>query len=174
MLEKNGLGSAEVLAMGQKKYGPFCVSTFLITRELENAHNVHDCLVEKLQTNTKNTLLDKRRFIVSLGQTIGKMHAGGIFHGDLRTGNVFARRINGEWEFFFLDNERTRRYRRIGRYLRIKNLVQINMLEPGSISATERMRFFKAYLKENPVLKADYKWLARVVMARTTRRLHSG
>ena len=171
MLKENGLGIAEVIAMGQKKYGPFCVSNFLITRELEDAQNVHNCITEKWQTNTKNTLLDKRRFIVTLGKTIGKMHAAGIFHGDLRTGNVFAGKVNGDWEFFFLDNERTRRFRRIGQRLRIKNLVQINMLEPGLVSATERMRFFKSYLKANQYIQHRYKNMQKQVVSKTNYRL---
>ena len=103
-----------------------------------------------------------------LGETIGKMHAAGIFHGDLRSGNVFVKKVDDEWEFFLLDNERTKKYNRIRNRLRLKNLVQINMFKEG-LSRTDRMRFFKAYLNENPTIDRNV-WANRI-MRKTDVRL---
>jgi hypothetical protein len=97
------------------------------------------------------------------------MHRAGIIHGDLRPGNVLARKVADGWEFFFLDNERTRKWPWLPMRLRLKNLVQINML-PEGISRTDRMRFFQAYMLANPSVCAAYKEWAERIMTRTRRR----
>jgi hypothetical protein len=93
----------------------------------------------------------------------------GIVHGDLRPGNVLARQTAGRWEFFFIDNERTRKCRFLSRHLRLKNLVQINML-PAGLTRTDRMRFFQSYMLANPSVCVSYRRWAERIMARTRRR----
>ncbi len=133
MLSKNGLLSPEVVMMGEKRYGPFCLRNFLITRELENAETIHDYFLDKRDIQRNDTFQDNRRFIRALGKTIGRMHSAGIFHGDLRTGNVFTKKSGENREFYFLDNERTRKFCHLPNRLRLKNLMQINMLDLGLI-----------------------------------------
>jgi tRNA A-37 threonylcarbamoyl transferase component Bud32 len=65
-------------------------------------------------------------FLYSLGLTIGQFHQCGFFHGDLRWRNVLTRQENGNWSFYFIDNDRTKLFRMgIPLRLRIKNLAQI-------------------------------------------------
>jgi len=98
------------------------------------------------------------------------MHAAGIFHGDLRLGNILAKEENNGWHFFLIDNERTRKFRRLPSRLRLKNLVQVNMLNSDGITKTDRMRFFKAYFKENPLMTYKRKrWVERII-EKTDRR----
>lgn len=171
MLEENGLHSPDIIAMGELNYGPVCVENFLITRELENAHNIYTSLSDNWPELTIEALRDKRAFISELGKTIGRMHAAGIFHGDLRPGNVFAQKLDGSWRFFFLDNERTMKFPVLPRRLRIKNLVQINMLVPGSVTTADRLRFLKTYVSQNPKIKSQVKSLALKVSEKTRQRL---
>ena len=168
MLAKNGLYSPQIVSIGQWNYGPICTKSFMITRELENTKGIIELC--KSFSEKKNALADKRRFIRTLGQTIGQMHATGIFHGDLRTGNVFAGKINGNWRFFFLDNERTMKFSALPKRLRLKNLVQINMLR-DEVDLTDRLRFLKSYLQHNPCLQAEYKSFARKITHKTRHRL---
>jgi predicted unusual protein kinase regulating ubiquinone biosynthesis (AarF/ABC1/UbiB family) len=98
------------------------------------------------------------------------MHAAGIFHGDLRLGNVLVQKNEGQWRFFFIDNERTKKFYRLPSRLRLKNLVQINMFR-YDIGNTDRLRFFKAYLKENPsTVRKRNKW-GKKVITKTNLRL---
>jgi tRNA A-37 threonylcarbamoyl transferase component Bud32 len=98
------------------------------------------------------------------------MHAAGIFHGDLRLGNVLVQKNEGQWRFFFIDNERTKKFYHLPDSLRLKNLVQVNMFREG-ISRTDHLRFFKAYLKENPsIVRKQNKW-AKKIVTKTNRRL---
>jgi len=148
MLAENGFESPYVIAMGQRNFAFLTTRSFVVTLEVENSRSVYQLVsaAEKLQ--------ERRSFIRAFGCTIGRMHADGIFHGDLRPGNVLARKTEDrgqktedgkQWHFFFLDNERTKKFRRLPARLRLKNLVQINMFEPGAVNNTDRMRFFKEY-----------------------------
>jgi len=170
MLAENGLRSPEVVAVAANCIGPVCIKNFLITQSLEEAQPLWKHIrgdkeggFSKLDNISQRAVLLKR-----LGKTIGKMHAAGIFHGDLRSGNVFVKKVDNEWEFFLLDNERTKKYAHIRNRLRLKNLVQINMFKEG-LSRTDRMRFFKAYLNENPAIDRN-EWANRV-MQKTQARL---
>lgn len=170
MLEENGLGCPGVVAVGEFRYDLIYAKPFLITRKLQKAKSLCVCIRDFGDVKKHGTLTERRDFFNSLGSTIGKMHASKIFHGDLRPGNVFAEQDDGKWKFFFLDNERTMKLRRLPHRRRLKNLVQINMIVDG-ISYTDRMRFFKSYLEENTDLPGSRKALAAEVASRTEKRL---
>jgi hypothetical protein len=115
-------------------------------------------------------LVARRQLLRSLGSFIGRLHAEGFIHGDLRPGNVFAAVENGGFRFALIDNERTvRRQPPPGRAL-LRNLMQLNMLAPGELSRTDRMRFFRAWRQQMPelspleakILGAEaYRWAMR-------------
>ncbi len=171
MLAENGLLSPEVIAVGELKYGLLCARTFLVTREVDNARSVCDLLADDLCGDNRIIGAQKRSFICEFAHVVGRMHAGGIFHGDLRLGNVLARKVDGGWEFFFLDNERTRKFSHLPLCLRIKNLVQISMLRSEAITNTDRLLFARVYFRHNPVSSAVRKaWIRRAV-SKTNKRL---
>jgi serine/threonine protein kinase len=171
MLAENGFYVPQTVALGERRFGPLCTSNFLITRELAGADNLYDRFDGNWRGQSPQVLRDKRRFIKALGQTVGCMHREGIFHGDLRAGNIFTKSSNDTWQFFFLDNERTGKFMLLPRRLRLKNLVQVNMLQSENISNTDRMRFFEAYLEQNGHLGSKWKDLARRIIVKTHRRL---
>jgi len=175
MLAEQGFSVAETVALCERRYGPFCTSNLLITRELTGAEDLYACFNGKRQGISADSLCAKRRLLRALGETVGRMHRAGIFHGDLRAGNIFAKSSDSAWQFFFLDNERTRRFGVLPGRLRFKNLVQLNMLQSEVITLTDRMRFFKAYLAQNDDVRGRWKELARRVVVKTRRRLeHAG
>jgi tRNA A-37 threonylcarbamoyl transferase component Bud32 len=170
MLQKEGFYVPEVIAFGEEKSGFICRRNFLLTRQVEDAQQLSILLSSLCQNLTKEALRDKRRLIKAFGQTIGKMHAAGVFHGDLRLGNILAKRNKAGWQFFFLDNERTRKFSKLPEKLRLKNLVQVNMFRKG-ISNTDRSRFLKAYIEENPTIVSAQKSLAQKITTKTNSRL---
>lgn len=168
MLEDCGLLSPEIVAMGQRKIGTIVIKSFLLTRSVENSASLYEYVHgDKLNPS------DRKTFITQLGTVIGRMHSAGIFHGDLRPGNILIKESQGSFAFYFLDNERTRRFKVLPEKLRIKNLVQINMFRINELCATDRMRFYKSYLTENTGEIDTPKELAKIVAEKTTRRLKS-
>jgi len=165
MLAAVNLLSPEVIAMGQKMSGPFVTKSFLITRSVENAPDLttHIAKADNLKT--------KRQFIRRLAETIGKMHAANISHGDLRTGNLLVKPAGDDWDFYLLDNERTVKYNKLPDKLRFKNLVQIGMVITKNLTNTDKARFYKTYLEQNQQTIPNPKELARKVIARIKERL---
>ena len=171
MLTQNSLDSPAVIAIGEHKAGLFNAGNFLVTLEVENARRIYQFISDSPKNLTIEQLRNKRSLIRAFGQTVGKMHKAGIFHGDLRLGNVLARQDENGWQFFFIDNERTRKFYRLPNRLRLKNMVQINMYRTVAVTNTDRMRFFTAYLAKNPSIISGRNEWAKKIIAKTNRRL---
>jgi len=170
LLQRNGFFVPPVVAVGEDRRFVFCTRSFLLTSGIENARPLYEWVVG-LSGSDAISRGRRRALVCELGHTIGRMHALGICHGDLRPGNVLAEEIGGKWTFHLLDNERTRRLPYLPRYLRIKNLVQIGMVGDEYLGYSDRMRFFREYLRTNPRLHNRRKNLAAAVVSRTRQRL---
>lgn len=96
----------------------------IITEAIEDAPSVAAWAVSLLR-DKPNAL---RGFVIAYARLIGKWHKSGCYHGDLRSGNVLAKKVNGSWEFYFLDNERNRSIDKLPVSKITHNLMQINML----------------------------------------------
>jgi tRNA A-37 threonylcarbamoyl transferase component Bud32 len=166
ILGENGFDTPAIIAIGKFRYGLCRTTNFMVTLEIEDAKQIY-----RVVSDSKLAARDKRELIRAFGQTIGKMHAKGIFHGDLRLGNILAKREKDRWRFFFLDNERTRKFNSLPAQLRLKNLVQVNMPPPESMRNTDRMRFFKEYWAENKESEAEKTMLIKEVLKKTSYRL---
>ena len=113
----------------------------------------------------------KRDNIRGLARSIRRFHDAGFVHGDLLATNVFvvAQRV-ANLEFYFMDNDRTRRY---PSWLRQpfwkRNLIQLNRMPLAGISLQDRMRFLHAYLNVERLCGADRQF-ARWLEVRTRQR----
>ena len=173
MLTENGLETPAVIAIGRYGNGLFGTTDFVVTLEAENTKPIAGHIPENLQNLNTEELRDYRALIGELGRTTGKMHARGIFHGDLRIGNILAGEFEGKWRFFFLDNERTKKFILLRPRLRLKNLVQVNMVSAKALMYSDRWRFFRCYLDENPDIKRIRKKWAHKIIKKTRYRLRN-
>ncbi|MEM9254521.1 MAG: lipopolysaccharide kinase InaA family protein [Pseudomonadota bacterium] len=95
--------------------------------------------------DTRDTVFIRRQLLSEFGRFIGRLHATGFVHGDLRPGNVLAEHRGSGFHFTLLDNERNQQlHPPPGRAL-LKNLMQLNMLPTSVLSKSDRLRFFKAW-----------------------------
>lgn len=163
VLSSSGLKVPETIAIGEKRYGPVLVKEFAVTLEAVEAKSVYWWL--------RHRAGDRSRFVMELGDAVGRMHKANICHGDLRPGNILADRSEEGFEFYFLDNERTCQPGKLSWNLRKKNLVQMNMLRGDLVSRTDRLRFFKSYMAHNAKAVGEWKSLASEVAVRTGERL---
>jgi serine/threonine protein kinase len=118
-------------------------------------------------------LTTRRQLLRELGHFIGRVHAAGFIHGDLRTSNVLASRGQSGFEFTLIDNERNlHTLPAPGRGL-LRNLMQLNMLPPAQLSRGDRMRFFCAWRTEmNDLSDIETKVLAAEAYHWAMRRLY--
>ena len=103
-----------------------------------------------------------------LARLIRRFHQLGFVHGDLLASNIFVSAQSGDdLKFYFMDNDRTRRYPSwLGQSLWKRNLIQLNRMPLPGITLQDRMRFLHAYLDEDS-LSARSGQLARWLEGKT-------
>lgn len=134
-----------------------------------------DSTVYELYCNNRS-LRNMSRFRELFGREIGRLHAAGFVHGDLRWGNVLVKNPDSDCpEFIYLDNDRTRRYRKTPARGRIRNLVQIYFTEllKEDQPAIHWEDFWRGYCSANLTfaVRSAY-WKNRVDRA-TARRVYN-
>ncbi len=88
-----------------------------------------------------------------LASFLRKVHGCRFLHRDLSDGNVLARRMTeGSWEFCLLDTNRIRRKKKIGRLVRLKNLVRLGVLDKF------QAYFVQSYLQTATLPRLAWLW----------------
>ncbi len=87
----------------------------------------------------------KEKFAIArgLGRLIGTMHAGHIYHADLKSSNI--KLFRNPPRFVLIDNGKVSRWLYLFGIKRMKNLVQVNISIPRHVSRSVRMAFLHAY-----------------------------
>ncbi len=172
ILMQHGFLVPAIVAQGDVIQGLNVVENFFVTQWLEGCPDIETHMKNQFRPLIVGEALRmKRNLIRYLGATIGKMHRTGIFHGDLRPGNILVKGTGAKPDLYFIDNERTKYFRRaIPDYFRRKNLVQLNMIGLSSITAGDRLRFMMSYITENPDLKSRASIWMRSVHLKTRKR----
>ncbi len=167
-LDAAGFNAPLVVALGAQSGWRIARREFVVTKKICGV-----ALPEYLRGAACGAvaLSSKRKNIERLGQWVRRFHAAGFVHGDLLAGNIFIT-VGGDndGEFYFMDNDRTRRYPSwSGQPFWKRNLIQLNRLPLPAISLQDRMRFLRAYLNVKRLSAADRRF-ARWLESRTRRR----
>jgi tRNA A-37 threonylcarbamoyl transferase component Bud32 len=163
-----GVATPKIFSYGEKTFCCFSTRNFLVTEFIPEASGVYTYFKTRYTVPlTGDDIRQKRELICALGKFIGTLHAKGIFHGDLRLDNIiFTESAERKYSFFLIDNERNKSFRTgIPKRLREKNLTQVNTVVLPQITLTDRLRFFKAYMKENSFLEPSVKeWMNKIIV----------
>lgn len=169
ILQRHGYPAPLVIMAGYKGK-----HNFMVTRAVENALDLYNFLHKHYASDGKDRvkILKRKDLVDTLGHLIGKLHRQRICHGDLRWGNLLLS-IDEKDRLccYFIDNERTQQHILLSNHARLKNLVQLNMVVGNYITYTDRLRFFNAYLSENPALKPQKHYWITKIMNRTKQRI---
>jgi hypothetical protein len=134
-----GLLTPQPLAMIEKRFGPILRENFYICRWLDAPE------LNTYITGRQWSAPDKKQFIRSLAHTIARLHAQGIYHGDLKSNNILVRAQAASWDFFFIDLDRVYFSRSLTFQRRANNLAQINASVADVMTLRDRLRFFRIY-----------------------------
>lgn len=174
LLLKHGFLTPIPILYGEEK--DFCLlnrRNFLITKEADG-DGTYQYFEKMFPLPLTNDMIREKRILLNrMGHEIGRLHKKGIFHGDLRVGNIIIDGRGNLLRIFFIDNERTRQYKKLPMRKRLKNLVQLNMVLLPQITVSDRLRFLEAYLEENPFLIPYKKELIRKIHRLTQKRLYN-
>ena len=170
------------VAFVEKRDRGFLKNSFVITEFIEPAILVYiyvtKCLLQfdKSKSNTQRKdsykIARKRKFIETFSDSFKNIHKQGVYHADMKGGNILVKEIGeNRWEFFYLDLDRVSFKRSITKRAVIKNLIQLNASLPNEFSFVDRMRFYKNYFGKNRLTKAD-KQLLKIIINGSLRRDH--
>ncbi len=142
-----GFHAPFTVAAGEKRTFRFIRQAFLLTLSLQGTP-LPDFLKENFShpLDTRN-LKKKRACLKQLALEIRRLHQSGFVHGDLVPYNILVQAHGEELNFYYMDNDRTRRYPSWFPYpLWKRNLVQLNRVFLPEISQQDRVRFLHYYL----------------------------
>jgi len=161
-----GFNAPLAIALGMQSGRRVAKREFLLTAQVAGA-----TLAAYLSCSGALLLRSKRAQIESLARLIRRFHDAGFVHGDLVATNILVVPCGkAKLEFFFMDNDRTRRYPSwLRQPLWKRNLIQLNRMPLPGISLQDRMRFLHAYLNLERLSGAEREF-ARWLEARTRQR----
>jgi tRNA A-37 threonylcarbamoyl transferase component Bud32 len=172
MLLRKGFLTPVPVVLGTAKASFLVSRNFLITKAVPGEKAYQYIKKHFPPPLSDKMIVDKRELLVAAGREIGRLHSMGIFHGDLRLGNIIINKQGSSVGFFLLDNERTRYCSPLSERRRMKNLVQLNMSLNLKITKTDRLRFFNAYIEENPTLLPNKKKIISRIARITQERVY--
>ena len=164
MIQSLGFYSPRSLCLIEECRAGFVRQSALITGAIKDAPSVGYWINQEFADSQEL----RQRFLEAFGHVVGAWHSKGLHHGDMRLGNILCRFLNGEFVFYWLDNERTKRYAAFSLSRRVSNLVQVN-IDPD-LPQTDRMEFWKAYIEETGLSARQEKELMRKVILKTGKR----
>jgi lipopolysaccharide kinase (Kdo/WaaP) family protein len=112
----------------------------------------------------------KRDGLVRLADLVRQFHSLGFVHGDLIANNLLVALVDGQPQFYFMDNDRTSRFPHWWPARGWKrNLVQLNRMPLPGVTLQDRMRFFCRYLGRGQLSERERR-LVRWLEEQTRRR----
>ena len=136
-----------VVAAGEERKLRVLHRAFLLTRGISGSPLsvfARDHFASPLDSTS---LRKKRHYLRQLATEVRRLHRCGFVHGDLTPYNILVQSDGDHVCFFFLDNDRTRRYLLgVPQMLWRRNLIQLNRFVLPGISLQDRMRFLRIYL----------------------------
>ncbi len=168
ILRQSGIPTVRPLAaVDSRSWGMLTGSVFL-SEEIENGKTADAYWREELLIlKGKEGIRRRNRFVGAMGKLFRSLHQRGVYHNDLKDANILVRPdSSGDAEqFYLLDLEGIRRYRKLNRRRQIKNLVQLNRTLGKYLRATDKLRFLESYLGpsfSNRIDKRD--WVGSVLI----------
>jgi len=162
-LRSAGLLTPRVACVIEHRSAAGVRESVLVTETVPEARNFLE-LMRTPSLGILNSLPRMRALLEQIARAVGRIHAAGFYHGDMRWGNLLCQGRETYW----LDNERTRRYGKLPVRLRIQNLAQMAL--PTDLTWTDRLRMWRWYLDTCRLDPADQESTLRGVLKEIRRR----
>lgn len=157
-IRARGLPSLKPLALaeGRKWFGS--KETFLLMDAAASDQEMDRYVLKGFQG------LDRKRlFIKTSARWLCGLHRMGLYHKDMKTCNILVFERGESWDFHLLDFEDVFLDKKVNRRKLFRNLLQLNTSTPKLMTKADRLRFFKEYLRCNPIVRDPKVFLGRLM-----------
>lgn len=122
-------------------------TSYYFVEEVEASQSLPTLWMDAPPTfSRKEVFKEKRRILRSLATLFHRLHSRGIYHQDLKAGNILIRNSGSDgWLFYLIDIDGVRKCRRLSWFKRVKNLVQMYRTFGEHLSVNEKAVFLKYY-----------------------------
>lgn len=134
-----------LLYLEQRKFRVLLKSYF-VTESITGARTLEDYVTEFFAGLSRRR---KRALIRTVALSVRRMHARGIFHGDLKAKNILLQQNNGgAQKVFFVDLDAVRVKSKISFNAACRDVARLNcsFLNTAVVSKVDRLYFLKCYL----------------------------
>ena len=169
-LARSGFAVPLTIAAGEQRSVGFLRRAFILTQNIYG-QPAPLYLRDWRDGDPKARFAAKRAGLMQLASLVRRFHRNGFVHGDLVASNILVSDGGaGGPVFYFMDNDRTRRYPAwMPQSFWKRNLVQLNRMPLPGITLQDRMRFFRAYFERQELTRGDRK-LAKWLEHKTRQR----
>jgi hypothetical protein len=162
---RQGFNVPQPIVWGEVRKWGWLIKSYLICQEIESATTLGNYLAGFSDRADKEKLREKRQVIRILAGYLGRLHQRFIYHCDLRNKHILIKPVAGEKSIFLIDCEATRIYSKANEKILIWDLRKLrkstmDYFKQGRITQTDRLRFFKEYVKYNPEVAEKFKYYA--------------
>ncbi len=157
-LRARGIPSLLPLALVEKKNWLGWKEAFLVMEAHEMGREMDRYMLEGLKDFRK-----RRLFIKAFGRWLSHFHKMNLYHQDMKTCNLLISEKGETWDFHLLDLEDVRLDEKVDGRKLFKNLLQLNTSTPRVFTRVDRFRFFREYLRFNPIVKDERTFLRRLI-----------
>ena len=149
ILRDAGISTVTHMTAVENRSWGVLTKSFFISEEIAGGKTTDAYWVRELRPLRGREGKDRRRgFLRDLAKLFRSLHGEHIYHDDLKDANILAARDKaaGSVAFFLLDLEGVRRYSRLSKRRRLKNLVQLHRTLGRHMRRPEKLYFLKTYL----------------------------
>ncbi len=157
-LKARGVSSIPPLALMERKSCFGSAESFLVMEAPEGGEEMDRYILKGF-----SGLEEKRVFIKSFARWLSQLHQKGIYHQDMKTCNILVSRNGQVWDFKLLDLEDVWLNEKVNVKKLFKNLLQLNTSTPNLITRMDRLRFFRAYREQHPIIRNEKEFLFRLI-----------
>ncbi len=147
-MRARGLASLKPLALLERRNWVGLKESVLFTEALAEDQEMDRYILKRC-----GDLRKKRLFIKTFAGWLGNLHKMDLYHRDMKTCNILVSERGETWDFQLLDFEDIMMDEKVNQRKLFRNLLQLNTSTPRVMTRPDRFRFFKEYLRLNPVVR---------------------
>jgi tRNA A-37 threonylcarbamoyl transferase component Bud32 len=157
-IRARGFPSLKPLAFVERKSWLGLEESFLFMEALEEDQEMDRFILKGF-----GDLSQKRLFVKTFARWLDGLHKMSVYHKDMKTCNILVSEKGGIWDFHLLDFEDILMDEKVNRKKLFRNFLQLNTSTPKVMTKLDRFRFFREYIRLNPIVKEQKVFLRGLV-----------